>query len=123
SSDKFFVKYFYTNELTSIYNIASTLAGILYIFSSAVISYLLPNIYKSFAEDPGNKLIIVKGYFAKYIIAMAMGSLLVFLVGTIVYFFLIKRTYLQGYVSFCVLLAGGFFYATSLFFYPILWYY
>jgi O-antigen/teichoic acid export membrane protein len=123
SSDKFFVKYFYTNELTGIYNIASTLAGILYIFSSAITSYLLPNLYKSFAEDSRNKLTVVRAYFVKYVIAMAMGSLLVFLTGTIVYFFLIKRTYLQGYVSFCVLLAGGFFYALSLFFYPILWYY
>jgi O-antigen/teichoic acid export membrane protein len=123
SSDKFFVKYFYTNELTGIYNIASTLAGVLFIFSSAISAYLVPNIYSSFSDDSLDKVATVKGYFTKYIIAIIGAAVLIFIAGTLIYFFLIKKTYLAGYASFCILLVGNIFYAVSLFFYPVLWYY
>lgn len=123
SSDKFFVKYFYTNELTGIYNIASTLAGVLFIFSSAIGAYLVPNIYSSFSDSSLDKVVTVKGYFIKYILAIVGVAVLVFIGGTLTYFFLLKKTYLEGYISFCILLAGNIFYAVSVFFYPVLWYY
>ncbi|PZR27455.1 MAG: hypothetical protein DI535_10620 [Citrobacter freundii] len=123
SSDKFFVKYFYTNDLTGIYNIASTLAGVLFIFSSAMSSYLMPNMYSAFAQPSMDRVAVVKRYFFKYMIAIIGAAMLVFIGGTVTYFYLVKKTYLIGYSSFCLLLVGNIFYSVGVFLYPVLWYY
>ena len=124
SADKFFIKYISgDNGVTGIYNIASTLAAVVFIFSSAMVGYLTPNLYRYFAKGGGNNFREVKRLLARYLLAMMGAGMLVLLVGYIAYHYLINPIYLTGFRSFCLLVPANIFWACCTFLYPVLWYY
>jgi O-antigen/teichoic acid export membrane protein len=47
TSDRFFITNYYSVEETAIYNVAAILAGTIFVFFSAVMTYILPRLYRS----------------------------------------------------------------------------
>ncbi|RYY59547.1 MAG: hypothetical protein EOO05_12935 [Chitinophagaceae bacterium] len=124
SADKFFIKYISgDNSITGIYNIAFTLSSVVFIFSSAMVGYITPNLYRHFTNGNGDNFREVKRLLSRYILAMAGAGLLVFMVGFVAYHYLMNPTYLAGFNAFCLLLVGNLFWACCTFLYPVLWYY
>jgi len=123
SGDKFFMKKYHGDDATGIYNMASTLATMLHIFTLTLGAYLTPQIFKALSNRSANALAVFKNYFKKYISILFAGALIIFLGGTFTYYFLIKPTFFVGYLSFCLLLVGSFIWGLANFFIPIFWYY
>ena len=120
-SDRFFINYYYGADRTGVYSISATFASIVFIFNSALIQYIFPKLFTSFAQK--SELIYVRKLFGKYLLLMLAASAALVLVTLFCYYFLLNRIYLGGIKYFFILLAGYLIWAVTYFFYSIMLYF
>lgn len=111
SSDKFFVMVNYGKTMAGFYSVAATFATIQYIFSSSLLQYLQPIIYKSFSE--GKYWSKVKPLFMKYVLIMASVLFLLILITTFIYHYIIKESYKEHIYVFYILATSTFIWSIS----------
>jgi len=104
TSDRFFITRYYSVEETAIYNVASVLASTVFVFFSAVMTYVLPKLYKSSPFIWGN----TKHLFIAMLKILLASVLVVVIVSMVVFKWYIKKEYSQSIPIFFVLVLSYF---------------
>jgi O-antigen/teichoic acid export membrane protein len=112
TSDRFFVVRKFGLEYAAIYNVAASLSGILMVFSSAIMMYIYPKLYRSIPFSWEK----TKNLFILFLKIQLLSFFLVFLMSIILYNFYLKSFYIIGIPVFIVLLLSYFVWNCALFF-------
>ncbi|MEO7317122.1 MAG: oligosaccharide flippase family protein [Ginsengibacter sp.] len=121
ASDKFFLSYFSNNHVVGIYSYACVFAAIVTLFSSALLGFVLPKIYKSLSNERINYREIRK-IFLFYTGSNLIILLLVIFTTPYLYKFFINNYYSPGLEYMYLIAIGYFFWAITYFFYSFLLY-
>ena len=121
SSDKFFLSFFENNQAVGIYGYACTFSMILTIGCTAVLSYILPKIYKLLSEKTVNYKQI-RTYFIYYCVFSFSVLLIIIGFTPFLYKHFINERYYSGLSYLYLVVIGYFFWNINYFFYSFLLY-
>lgn len=123
TADKFILaKISSSHEEVGIYGVACILGSVIIIFSTAYLTYLFPNIYKTLASaniDYG----MIRRKFISYVLMMAAATLLMIVTVPLVYKYFIHQRYGAAVNYFYLMALGYFTWTITYFFYSFLLYY
>jgi O-antigen/teichoic acid export membrane protein len=120
-SDRFFIENLVGLSETGIYNIASTIAGILLLVIGASINVVRPNIFNLLKERK-EKIVLLK-VFVNYSLVLAITSILLYLATPLIFKYLINDRYIAAIELVHLLIIGIFFWGLYNFFVSILMYF
>ncbi|MET0636009.1 MAG: oligosaccharide flippase family protein [Chitinophagaceae bacterium] len=121
SSDRYFINHYLGSDRTGVYSLAATFASIIFIFNSALLQYIFPRLYASFAKNEYGA--VVRKIFVKYILIILGCSILLLGFTWICYNFILNPVFISGLKYFYLLLFGYLIWAITYFFYSILLYF
>jgi len=100
TSDRFFITNYYSVEETAVYNVAAILAGTIFVFISAAMTYLLPRLYRTAPFNWQN----TKHLFFGVMKIMGISMLVVVAVSMAIFKWYLKPGYEESIPIFFVLL-------------------
>ncbi len=120
ASDRYFVNYYYGEERTGVYSMASTFASVMLLFSTALLYYFSPKIYSELSKSDSRE--VIKRMFWRYFKLICLGLILLMLFTPLAYYFLISKIFLEGLPYFFLLAFGNAIWSITYFFYSFLFY-
>lgn len=118
SADKFFLSRFTSdnNATVGIYSTGYVFASVVTIFSTAMLQYMFPRVYKNLGSAEGSYRNIRKD-FLYYVVVMCAGTLLMIVVTPLLYHFFIHEKYHSALRYIYLVCIGNFLWAVNYFFY------
>lgn len=121
ASDKFFLSYFSDNHIVGIYSYACVFAAVVTLFSSALLSFVLPKIYQILSAEHKDYREIKKLFFL-YTGSNFFVLIVVILLTPFLYKHFINENYYRGLEYMYFIAIGYFFWTITYFFYSFILY-
>jgi O-antigen/teichoic acid export membrane protein len=119
-SDRYFINYYYGEERTGVYSVASTFASVLLIFCTALLQFFSPRLYGELSRNASAA--VYKRLFLKYAGILILGFAGLAVITPVAYYYLINKGFNEGLSYFYLLLAGNLAWCLAYFMYSFLLY-
>jgi len=119
-SDRYFINYYYGEERTGVYSVATTFASVLLIFCTALLQFFSPRLYGELSRNASAG--VYMRLFLKYagILILGFAGLAVFT--PVAYYYFINKGFSEGLSYFYLLLTGNLAWCLAYFMYSFLLY-